>query len=65
MDDQKELKILRMVVGFLKDGYVGNQAVWESIGSLPKDQSDWGKFIVQKALDIAMTEALELANEED
>ena len=64
MDEAKELEILRMVVGFLKDGYVGNQAVWENAGKLPSDQSDWGKFIVQKALEIAIAEAIEITKED-
>lgn len=58
--NMRELETLRLMVDILREGSVGNQAVFNLANKLPNDQSDWGKLIVQEALELAIDEAVDI-----
>jgi hypothetical protein len=62
--NMRELDTLRAMVDILKEGSVGNQAVFNLAGKLPTDQSNWGQLIVQEALELAIDKAVDLVNSE-
>ena len=56
----KELETLRLMVDILKEGSVGNQAVFNLAGKLPTNQSNWGQLIVKEALELAIDQAVDI-----
>ncbi len=58
--NMRELDTLRAMVDILKEGSVGNKAVFNLASKLPSDQSNWGKLIVQEALDLAIKQSIDI-----
>ena len=63
--NMRELDTLRAMVDILKEGSVGNQAVFNLAGKLPTDQSNWGQLIVQEALELAIDQAVDIMGVEE